>query len=459
MLMATTEPEMTRDHRHLSIVAGVALTAYALVGDRIYVPRGPSEGVLIGPSLLALLTIVVLVLRRDLAAAAFRRVCDVPAFLAFVTFGYALPVAGVIAGYPIHTVFAASVPLAIASAAVLGWLVVDDDRTKARIPDALLAIAWVQFTVGLMQALWYTHAMRTLPQWWLVLWDASVARDVGKELISGRSSGLLSNPNTYSLLGGILLVCAATLPLPRSQRLWLLAPSIGIVALGASRGVILTLALLALPAVFDVFRRMVPFQRLIAALALVVSALVTHVLLLITLKDVYSRVIARWATVPDVLTRGAAGDLNVIGRLEAWAKAARYLTGRPLGSFGPPQMAIESFTDNDLVAYAIQGGLVLLASYVAVLVTMHRSAEEGPFPATTRKLVLLVALTGLTQTTSILGPAIALFWPVQGTLWPGMGVATTAQNSSARWVQAVGVGVALFIVAALVMRVLGVSPI
>jgi hypothetical protein len=224
----------------------VWLVIYCVLGWRLYVPRGPGEAVLMANVLTALVLLVGVAFDRDLRAFVMGGIRRLPWLTVFVALWTAFSLAAPLVGFPLRTVIGASTPMAIAAFGLAGAVVWRDDLVSpSQRFRALAVIAWVQFAVGMMQALWHTGLLRLIPFGWLVTWDAAVTAAYGVEHFAGRSVGLYLNPNAYSLLGGLLLVLALRLPLGYRDRLRLAIPSVGIVFLGASRGIIVALLFVA----------------------------------------------------------------------------------------------------------------------------------------------------------------------------------------------------------------------
>jgi hypothetical protein len=393
----------------------VWLTIYCILGWRLYIPRGAGEAVSIANALSALILIGGVVLDAELRADIVSSVRRLPWLAAFAGLWTVMSLAAPLAGFPLRTVFAASTPLAVATFGLAGAMIWRDGliSPETRL-KALLTIAWVQFAVGMMQALWHSGILRLAPFGWLNAWDAAVTAAYGVEHYAGRSFGLYLNPNPYSLLGGLLLVLALCLPLSGKERLWLAIPSAGIVFLGASRGVIVALALVATPYVIRRLRTMGWRAALVTLGAVITGGALAHFVLTATSNELYARFIERWISTPALLTRGPTVDPNAIGRLDAWATALKYWLAHPLGTMGPPQMAVGTFLDNDLVALMVQGGVLLAVAYFAALYAGAHDRLTSPVAPTIVPLIGLLVLAGLSQNAIVFPPSIALVWSVLG---------------------------------------------
>lgn len=391
--------------------------AYTLLGQRVYFDRGPGEAVALANLIAIVLAVAILAFDRDERRTALSRLYRLPWPAWFIGLWVVMALAAPAVGYPIRSLFAATVPLAILAFVWMGSVIWTAGlETSAAIRRMLLVVAWGQFVVGLMQALFNTGALVTPLQRALIGWDVHAAAAFGVEVIHGRSSGLYLNPLVYSLLGAILLVIALTVRYSKTQRLLLALPAAGIVLMGASRGAILSLVVLAAVPLVHRARIMDRRKLIVSLLAGVASLGLAHVLLSLLLGDIYLRSLARWSTLPAVLAQGASGDVNALGRVSAWSSSLGYWISHPLGSFGPPQMAVLTFTDNDYVTFLIQGGLVLLVAYVGTLASTFARRGESSSPRTVGFLVGLMALSGLTQTSALFVPAFALFWTWVGTV-------------------------------------------
>lgn len=393
----------------------VWLVIYCVLGWRIYLPRGPGEAVPLANALSALILLAGVAFDRCLRAHVVSTVRRLPWFAGFVFFWTVISLAAPLNGFPLRTVIGATTPLAIALFGLAGSMVWRDDLvTPVTRVRALMVIAWAQFMVGVMQGLWSTGILRVVPFGWLNVWDAFVMSSYGVEHYTGRGFGLYLNPNPYSLLGGLLLVLALRLPLSRRDRLWLALPSAGIVFLGASRGVIVALVLVALPYAIARARAWGLRKSLVGTGLIIVGATTFHLVMNATSGELYARFIERWMSVPALLTRGPSMDPNAIGRLDAWAQALGYWLGHPLGTLGPPQMAVGTFMDNDAVALLVQGGIVLIAAYAGTLVESVRERNRLAIGPAAIPLVGLLVLAGVSQNAVVFVPSVALVWSVLG---------------------------------------------
>jgi heparosan-N-sulfate-glucuronate 5-epimerase len=392
------------------------LVVYATIGERIYLPRGPGGAVPLAGVITLLLAAVILIASSGARALVAEGMRKAPWLVAFVSVWIVLGLTGPVVGYPIHTVFTALVPLSIAALCALGLILCVQRRvTTGSLASALTAIAWIQFVAGAMQMLWYTSTLGLPPQRWLYIWDTRTSIAYGVEQIAGRSVGLYVNPNTYSLLGALLVVLALTLDLPMRARLALAFPAAGIVMLGASRSAVLALAIVLIPLAVSRMRRMERPRMLRTAAAIAGAALLLFGVSRLTGNTLIERFSSRWAYLPDLFSAGVAADPNAAGRVDAWGRILPYWGQNPFGTFGPPQMAISTFTDNDYITLLMQGGIILLVTYVGFLVSTLVRRNHSPLASSVAPLIAIVALTGVTQTSIVLAPALALFWPAMGT--------------------------------------------
>ncbi|MHB1340851.1 MAG: hypothetical protein ACYC77_01600 [Coriobacteriia bacterium] len=394
----------------------VWLVVYCIFGWRLFVPRGPGEAVPIANALTAAILAGGVLLdgyfRREIIARARR----LPWLVGFAGLWTLLSLAAPLVGYPVRTVAGAAIPLAVATFGLAVSMIWSDGIVSRTVRyNALLTIAWVQFAVGAAQALWHTGTLRLAPLGWLDQWDRMVMLAYGVEHYVGRSFGLYLNPNPYSLLGALMLVLALRLDLSRRQRVWLALPAAAIVFLGASRGVIAALALVAIPYVFDRLRKAGWRTALVAGSAAVLGTGLAHVLLRSISSELYARFLERWASLPALLLQGPSADPNAVGRLEAWGQALEFWRGRPLGTFGPPQVLVGTFMDNDFVALLVQGGVLLVLAYAGALCVGVRHRLESPVAPAIAPLIGLVVMAGITQNAVAFVPTIALLWSVIGT--------------------------------------------
>ena len=213
----------------------------ATVGSRLYVPRGPGEAVPLAGVLTVLLVSILLASNQQARTFLAERTREAPWLLALVSVWTVLslrPDHRLPAPHALHRDHAPQPGCALRYRLLLS---VQSGAPVGRLDVPLTVIAWTQFAVGAMQALWYTGVLTLAPQRWLYLWDVRASVAFGVEQIIGRSIGLYLNPNPYSLLGAIVLVFALTLNLRMRQRIVLGLPAAGIVRVGASRSAVLAL--------------------------------------------------------------------------------------------------------------------------------------------------------------------------------------------------------------------------
>lgn len=396
-------------------ILGLWAAVYLTLGERIIVPLGPSRAVPIANLLSVVIVAALIIPRRHLREEAWNGLLGAPLVLAFAAIWSAYWLAAPILGFPVTTFYSLTIPAVIIASIAVGLILSRQGFPVRQFFTVLLVVAWTQVVAGTMQALFYTQTVITAPQTLLYLWDRAICVQYGIDMIAGRSVGLYINPNTYTLLGAFLLILALTLPgIDRARRLALAVPAAGIVALGASRSAILVLALLAAYSVVRKWRSLGFRRASTQFIALAAAVVGMHFLLTQTASPLYSRFVQRWSTIPALLAQGASGDRNVANRFSAWALAFDHWVNHPFGSYGPSQYAVGSFTDNDYFSLLLQGGVLLLFSYLGALATIYSRRRYSALSPCIAPMVGLLAVTGMTQNSAVYGPSIAMFWLVGG---------------------------------------------
>lgn len=401
-------------HRRVERWIMAIVVAYALLAQRLFVPRGPGEAVAVA-NVLAFAGVALLVARTPSTLAMLRSRLEASPWLTlFLGTGLVLPILGVVVGYPWHTLYGVQLGLGLTAFCAIGVLLggrpAQDPR---RFGPALAVIAWSQFAYGAIQALYYTGAVTGFLTRWVFLWDWTVTHAYGVELYAGRSVGLYLNPNVYSMLGALLLVIATSIRLPR-RAAWIIAmPAAGIVWLGGSRTAMIALAIVFLPALWRRLVRLAPPTR--RRLLLGVAVVVAVALVALLSSDVlYERYLSRWTTLPAILTQGFSADKNLAVRVSAWGQAIDVWRTVPFGTFGPPQMATAVFFDNEYVQLLVQGGALYLALFLGSLAEAYRNARGRVTDSLVGRSVALLAMSAFTLISASFPPTMCLFWPVIG---------------------------------------------
>jgi len=388
-----------------SLPAVVWCALFTLLADRLFILTGVGGGS--GMLRLAwvatfLLGLGVLIARRQSWGALADLAVESTPFVAYLTVGALLPIVGVIAGLPVRTLMTSVTPLAALMMALLGCIAARNrasDAVASGVHRVLGLMSWLAFAAGAFQFLYYRVGISVLGP--LALWDQAQTLASGAILITGRSTGVFLNPNTYSLLGGTLLVYALAVRGRTTERVSLLVPAVGILMLSQSRGIIVALLVTGLVELMARSRRVRLQPRAIAVLIAAGAVAVGAFALLSQLSPAYvSGMIDRFTALLDVVTQGVQADRNLAYRVEYWKAGWELLLRNPLGTFGSPELFLNTPIDNDLVRTTMQGGFLYVALLLGSLLWMRRVRTPSPWLDTIRALAPYLAVASLTQTQS-----------------------------------------------------------
>lgn len=224
-----------------------------------------------------------------------------------------------------------------------------------------------------------------MPSWlwsWAVSWDAQSQSAYNEAyLISSRSTGLFLNPNEFGLWS-VLAVIFGALYLERSRQvITILLGALGVFA-SQSRTAWLTFVLLVLAYMVSLLRR-----PRIASASFMTITLASVAVLFVAFSGVFSRLVeagavSRFNTGLSVITGGGlSGDANLSSRYVGWYRALEFIQSYTFGTLGPPQLKFGGSIDNQFVSYYLQGGVLLIAAYIWMLMSSfvvlpHRVAQS-----------------------------------------------------------------------------------
>lgn len=324
-----------------------------------------------------------------------------------------LPIVGVALGWygitALYVWMTVAVPLAILSlgrAARLHGL---------RIDRVAFALILIHGFYGLGQTL--ARIGLVPPAAWapLARWDASSQLALNEAyVISGRSTGLFVNANTFGLWScGAILVGAVLL------KGWQRNLTVALGVLGAvgsqSRTVWPILALLFLVLLITALRKKRVARRVtISAILLAPIALVVWMSgALETLTE--AELVTRLTSGLSVLNGGV--DPNLAARVEAWESAADFAYTRyPFGTFGPPQSLFGGFIDNQYVSFYLQGGVLLVLAFViALLSPIVLARRHVPLAGSLGLASAIVAIASFTMLPIDSTASTALLWMLAAT--------------------------------------------
>ena len=385
-----------------SLPAVVWCALFTLLADRLFILTGVGGGS--GILRLAwvatfLLGLGVLIARRESWGALGDLAEGATPFVIYLAAGALLPIVGLLAGLPTRTLMASVTPLAALVMALLGCIAARNrvsDEFASTVSRVLAVMSWLALAAGACQFLYYRVGISALQP--LALWDQAQTLASGAILITGRSTGIFLNPNTYALLGGAVLVYALAVRGRTAERILLLVPAVGILMLSQSRGIIVALVITGLVELLARSRRVRLQPRAIAVLIAVAAVTVGAFALLSRLSPAYvSGMIDRFTALLDVATQGVGADRNLAYRVQYWTADWDLLLQRPLGTLGSPEMFTNAPIDNDFVRTTLQGGFLYLALLLGSLLWMRRQRTSSPWLDAVRALAPYLAVASLTQ--------------------------------------------------------------
>jgi hypothetical protein len=276
---------------------------------------------------------------------------------------------------------------------------------------AFLAIA-VHGLYGLGQMLARLEILPASMWTWASDWDAASQGAYSDQyLVYGRSTGLFINANVFGLWSVLALVFAAV-RLRGAQR----AVAIPLALLGVlgsqSRTAWACVAVVAVAGMIAALRRPGVASRAGLWAFWLAPLLAVAALLGIPQKLVEATASTRLASGLSVISDGASGDANLLGRTDAWSAAEDFAsTQYPLGTLGPPQTYFTSFIDNQYVSFYLQGTVVLVLAFILALLgpiaLWRRGVADAPALAV---MAACVALASLTMQPLDVPVSLALVW-------------------------------------------------
>ncbi len=248
-------------------------------------------------------------------------------------------------------------------------------------------------------------------------WDAATQRSLSEAyVIYGRSTGLFINANAFALWSAVALVLSYFYL--SGWRRWsgVAVAVLGIVGSQSRTGLACLTVLLLLWGAQALRDSTQASRHVLRAAVLGLPLLVVAWAMGLFQMVLASTLVARLTTALSVVTEGVDADENLLGRVEAWQLALSYSPLDPrfsLGTLGPPQVQFISFIDNQFVAYYLQGGVLLVGTYVLALLSpllLHRRGARNVVPLIVISAV--VTLASLTLTPMYTPQAMSLVWVV-----------------------------------------------
>lgn len=308
---------------------------------------------------------------------------------------FVLPLLGVLLGwYPVASLYALILPafvvavLSLARAQRLHGL----DLTKAG-----FALIVIHGAYGLGQTLFRLGLMPAMVWQPAADWDASSQLALSEAyLITSRSTGLFVNANLFGMWSCLALVFSSTYLRGKTRVVGIALGVLGVLG-SQSRTALLGLAVLAAILLVRLLRDGRVAGRVFAASLIVAPVLLAAWIMGWLGQLVEVKLVDRLASGLGVVEGGAAADQNLLGRVDAWSRAADFSNQYPFGTFGPPGVHFQSFIDNGYVSMFLQGSLVLLGTYILALFSPLVLARRGvPRAGALAAVSLLVAVFSLT---------------------------------------------------------------
>lgn len=319
-----------------------------------------------------------------------------------------LPVVGVVAGWygvtVLYSWMIVGVPLGILSlgrAARLHGL---------RLDRILWVLILLHGVYGLGQTV-VRLGVIPLEFWPTRAWDiASQAALSDAYVITGRSTGLFVNANTFGLWS-----CAAVLVGAFVLGGWQrnVAIALGVVGVigSQSRTAIVGLAFLAMLYVLYAVRNSRAARRLFfVVLAGLPFAIVASQFGMFS-GLIESSFVQRLGSAVGVVSEGVDADGNLAARFESWNAALEFSAQYPFGTFGPPQALFGSFIDSQYVSFFLQGGILLILAYIFALLSPVALARRGvPLAGALGAACAVVGLASFAMLPAESPAGVALFW-------------------------------------------------
>jgi hypothetical protein len=392
----------------------VWIALYSLLGDKMIVSTGIGEGqglLRFGPLLSVVLLAAMLLVDNHTRMAA-RDVVNwgTPAVL-FAAAGAVLPVLGVMSGSPVRTITAAIPPLAMGASLVFGVLIarseIDPDRGRYLV---LLTVSWAAAAVAALLFLFNRGIVLPLAREFNQ-WGVATAQAHGNTWLIGRTSGVYTSPNVLAILGGLTLLFAVFGRLVFRQRVALAIPAFAILFVTQSRTVIFATGVaIVIGAIFGKRRPGLTRWRTMLGWALVVMLVAAA---LIGASAVFPQYVesltGRITAAVRIFSEGPQADRNFAGRVAFWKSAWTLFQQRPLGTLGPPELALGTAVDNDYLRFIVQGGILYAGMwifYVTWLVTTGLAHGDDRFIGAGG---IFLALTALALTPSTYVMVIGVF--------------------------------------------------
>ncbi len=297
------------------------------------------------------------------------------------------------------------VPFAWVAAAALGY------RGRVTGSRALHVASWAVMVLSLLGALiGATHAAGLVTGISESYEAWNVSAGVGATSRDGflRSVGFEIDPNTFGLIGALLVAIGLSIPSRAWVRWGLVGGSAVIVVLSGSRTAVaaVVFAAIAYALVSVLARRGAagPLSRKSLAIAIVVA-----MLLVIVLAGVLV------ATGQSATTGGASAvEETLSGRIGIWRRAMAIYLVQPMGLFQPPEMVLGMSVHNEYIERLVLGGPLLLFALVALLVWLAARVRPAVAPAIGPALAVVYASAALTLGPSLLQAFTSLLFYAVG---------------------------------------------
>lgn len=320
-----------------------------------------------------------------------------------------LPILGVVAGgYELHTLYSFTVVLVPLSILVLGEA---SEHYGVDIRNTAFVAILAQGSYGFAQMLSRLGLMPDALWGWATRWDSQSQAALSVDyVLSARSTGLFLNPNEFGMWS-VLAVIFGAVHLRGSKRL--LSVLLGVVGVICSQSRTAWAALAVLVVGYLVASVIVSG---LAKRTVLVVLLASPVVTILTLLGVFSRLTETNSTTRllsglDVLTQGVSADANLAGRYDAWARVRALAAEYTFGTLGPPGVKFGGSIDNQFASFYLQGGVILVLTYVLALaapfVLMHRGV---PYAGALALMTGTIAIYSYTAAPIDSSAASALLW-------------------------------------------------
>lgn len=354
--------------------------------------------------------------------------------LPYIALAIALPIGGVIGGFPLNYITPAIRIFQWASFGYMAYVLGKEYGVLTTFRRISSVILWASMIHFLYAAVQYAASAGFISSAFLRFDQIYAATHEVSWFYYPRLTGLFVNPNTYGLFCALAALLAVALLVVQPQ--WintvftsfvLLVSLIGIL-LSGSRSGFLGFLVGFLGITFVTLQRASKVPRLIKIIG-VLCLIATLCFTLLPVVPGGEIMLARFAKFLDIAREGVAVAPNALARVEMWKEAWKTTaTYYPFGTGVPPSYALGMPIDSYYVVTLVQGSFLFTIAFIIALFTVVRAGYACwrlPQP-TVRALGLavfgyaLVMATGSLFLSPPLQPFLIIpFWSLAGLAFAG----------------------------------------